>query len=330
MWYLPGVKASDPVFMWATPAHNDQNRLTIDLLVHRFAAPNGLDLGVGVLGAALPIVALVRRRFRAAEALDPRVSRAGLALALTWIGCVAFMIAPLPALMVLPTAFAYVQFPWRLLGLAGFLAATAVAVMTGELGRATRPAVALLAMSATLAAALPRGHRQVPTSEWTSEEVLAIGRGAYGSLGYTILGEYLPRGEPAGSVNARVRRGLSGAGVRALSWRATRTGWEAEVDVNDSAGKAELVLPLVAYDVWRVVDESGQVVPGRRAGSLMAVHLAGGRHTLRVTRRPTGPELVGLALSAAGLLAYAGLRRRGMAFPPPTRQIHPAPPRVAT
>ena len=130
--------------MWATAEHADQNRLTIDLLVHRFPAPNGLDLGVGLLGAALPIVALLRRRFRAGDPpLDPRVSRVGLALALTWVGCIAFMLAPLPALMLLPTPFAYIQFPWRLLGLAGFLAAAAVTVMTAELGRATRGAIAV-------------------------------------------------------------------------------------------------------------------------------------------------------------------------------------------
>ena len=65
-WYLPGVWAGDPRFMWATPEHADLNRLTIDLLAHRFPAPNGLDLGVGLLGAALPIVAVLRWRRRAA------------------------------------------------------------------------------------------------------------------------------------------------------------------------------------------------------------------------------------------------------------------------
>ena len=61
--------------MWATADHADANRLTVDLLVHRFTAPNGLDLGLGVLGpAALPLVALLRWRQRAMPTeLDPRI-----------------------------------------------------------------------------------------------------------------------------------------------------------------------------------------------------------------------------------------------------------------
>ena len=309
-WYLPGVLAGDAHFMWATVEHADQNRLTIDLLVHRFPAPNGLDLGVGLLGAALPVIALLRWRARAAPgSLDPRVSRVGVALALTWIACVAFMIAPLPALMVLPTPFAYIQFPWRLLGLAGFLAAAAVTLMAAELGRWSRPAIAVLAVGAALAAALPAGHRHVETMRgWTAADVVAIGRGSYSRLGYTILGEYLPRGEPADSVYARIERGVQGsAGTRAISWRRTGDGWTAVAEV--AADSGELVLPLVRYDVYRIRDERGRPVASRDAGSLIAVRLDRGRHQLRITRRRTAVELAGIGLSLVGLVGFAALRR---------------------
>ena len=308
VWYLPGVQAADPVFMWATPEHADQNRLTIDLLVHRFPAPNGLDLGVGLLGAALPLVALLRRRVRKPGALDPRVSRLGLALALTWVACLAFMIAPMPALMVLPASFAYIQFPWRLLGLAGFLAATAVALMAAELRRATRAAVAVLAAAVTLGAALPPSHRRVPTNaEWTTADVVAIGRGSYSRLGYTILGEYLPRGEPADSVNARIQSAPeASAGTQVLAWRRAGSGWTAEVQ---SGPAGEVTLPLVGYDVYRVVDQQGTRLATRAAGGLLSVRVSQGRHELEVTRRRTGVELAGLALSLVGLAGFALLRR---------------------
>ena len=40
-YYLPTVWAGDPGFMWATPEFADGNRLTIDLLVHRFLPRTG-------------------------------------------------------------------------------------------------------------------------------------------------------------------------------------------------------------------------------------------------------------------------------------------------
>jgi hypothetical protein len=208
--------------------------------------------------------------------------------------------------MVLPTPFAYLQFPWRLLGLAGWLATLAVTLMTAELGRASRAAIVVLALAATLGAALPVGHRRVPTNaEWSSAEVIAIGRGSYGRLGYTILGEYLPRGEPADSVNARIQHAAHAPG---LAWRAAGDGWVADAQVEDSSGV--VVLPLVAYDLYRVVDEQGREVATETAGGLLAVRLDRGRHQLRVARRRTGVELAGIGVSLAGVLAFAALRRR--------------------
>ena len=94
-------------------------------------------------------------------------------------------------------------------------------LMTAELGRATQPALVVLALAAAVAAALPAGHRRVETmSGWSSAGVIAIGSGEYGRLGYTILGEYLPRGERPDSVYARITRGLRGSGCRARPLRA--------------------------------------------------------------------------------------------------------------
>ena len=324
--YLPSVWAGDARFIWATPQFADGNRLTVDLLVHRFPAPNGLDLGVGALGVVLPLLAvLCWRRPPRAEALDRRVLRLAFALALTWVGLIAFMIAPLPALLLLPAPFAYIQFPWRLLGLAGFLASTAVTLLAAALAPSGRGAAAALALGILLAVSVPAAWRPVPMDPaWTSGSVIEIGRGPYGQKGYTILGEYLPRGVPPDSINARVLRGPAASpGVRVVSWAADREDRVAEVAA-DRPG--EVVLPLVSYDMYRISDAAGRRVPARSDGGLLAVRVDAGRSVLRISRTRSPVEITGLLLSALAAIAVLALRRMPLALPPPFPQIDDARP----
>jgi hypothetical protein len=324
--YLPGVWAGDARFIWATPQFADGNRLTVDLLVHRFAAPNGLDLGVGALGVVLPLLAILCwRRPPRADALDRRVLMLALALGLTWVGLIAFMIAPLPALLVLPAPFAYIQFPWRLLGLAGFLASTAVTLLAAALAPSGRGAAAALALGILLAVSVPAVWRQVPKDpSWTSARVIEIGKGPYSRRGYTILGEYLPKAELPDSIDARVRRGPAGtAGVRVRSWAADRDDWVAGIEA-ERAG--EVVLPLAAYDVYRVSDGAGRRVPARSDGGLLAVPVDSGAAVLRIRRVRTPVEISGLVVSALAAIVLLALRWTPLAFPPPFPQIDDAPP----
>jgi hypothetical protein len=307
-WYLPTVWASDARFMWATPAFADGNRLTVDLLVHRFPAPNGLDLGTGLLGIILPALAILCwRRAPRAGALDPRVFRLAFALALTWVALIAFMIAPLPALILLPTPFAYIQFPWRLLGLAGFLATTAVALLAAALIGLGRKAVALAAVGVGLVTTASFPRRAVPTNpSWTSEAVVKIGKGPYGVRGYTILGEYLPRDAPPDSIAARVRL-LRSAGAGAPTLTANGGGWDARVPAGPGRG---IVLPLVYYDLYRAFDRDRHRLPTRSDGGLLAVHAGPETALIHVARTRTPPELAGLAISALAALALAWRRRK--------------------
>ena len=99
----------------------------------------------------------------------------------------------------------------------------------------------------------------------------------------------------------------AGPGVRLLAWRSTRDGWLAAVEVDGPTG--ELVVPLVGYDVYRIVDERGEELGSRSAGGLLAVpFLRGGRHELRISRRRTGVELAGIGVSLLGLLGFMALR----------------------
>jgi hypothetical protein len=325
--YLPTVWAVDRRFMWATPEFADGNRLTVDLLIGRVLAPNGLYLGEGALLMVLPLLALVCWR-RAPEegALDPRVTRLAFGLTLTWVALIAFMIAPLPALLVLPAPFAYIQFPWRLLGLTGFLASTAVAILAAGLAPSGRRAWIALGLGILIVATAPRVIPRVQVHPpWRSPDVIAIGLGPYGERGYTILGEYLPRPWTPDSIYARVKRGPAGTpGVRVRSWRSDGDAWVAEID-GERAGEA--ILPLVYYDFYRVVDSKGQLLAPHTSGGVMALRLDAGRHVLRIHRVRTPVEVAGLALSAAAGIVFLLLRRVPLAFRGPLPQIDDGRPR---
>ncbi len=193
------VWAGDPKFMWATPEFAHSNRLTIPMLVDHFVAPNGLHLGIGVIGfALLPVtigsLLILKNR---APVIDRRLFRLGLALSLSWIAIVAFMVSPYPALRVLPTAFAYIQFPWRLLGLCGFVACTATVLLVSAASTSRYVKIGAILAGVILVGAIPSEQRVVERRpEWTSQSITAIGEGPYGVKGYTILAEYLPRGRP--------------------------------------------------------------------------------------------------------------------------------------
>lgn len=310
IWYLPTVWAGDPRFMWATPQFADGNRLTVDLLVQRFPAPNGLDLGVGPQALLLPVLALLLwRRPPGADAIDPRVLRLACALGLTWVMLIVFMIAPLPALLVLPRQFAYIQFPWRLLGLAGFLVAAAVTLMAAALAPSGRGSAVALALGGVLVATAPGAWRPVPKDPTrVSANVVEIGKGPYGEKGYTVLGEYLPRAAAPDSIAARVRRVAAGAGGASAPAVAAEGG-NRVAEVRPGPAR-EVVLPLVYYDLYRVADGQGRPLPARSDGGLMAVGVGAGTGLIRVSRTRTPVELAGLAVTFVGAMALVRLRRR--------------------
>ena len=217
------------------------------------------------------------------------------------------MIAPLPALLVLPAPFAYIQFPWRLLGLAGFLATTAVTLQAAALAPSRRGAGAALAIGVLLSVATPAVWRDVPKDPtWTSANVVEIGKGSYSVKGYTILGEYLPKDAPPDSIAERVRRvAAEPPGTNRLSWTAEGGDWVARLTAEPTR---EVVLPLVYYDLYRVSDGHGRRLPARSDGGLLAVRADSGAGVVRISRTRTTVELVGLGLSGLGILALLLLR----------------------
>ncbi len=306
VWDIKSVWAGDPAFMWARPTFADSNRATIPLLVDSYPAPNGLHLGVGLIGLALigvTIGALLALKNRP-PAIDRRLYRLGLALSVSWWGIVAFMIAPLPALWILPTAFAYIQFPWRLLGLCGFVACAATALIAAGTTRSRSAKIAAVLAGVALVGGIPPDRRTVSRRpEWTSSGVTEIGKGPYSVMGYTILGEYLPRDAPIERINERVRAGPVGTdGIEVLSWRKSGLVWLADVRARQAG---ELVLPLVHYDVYRITQDETATVPYHTDHGLVALTLPSGVHHLRVTRRL--PLINRIAITISALAALSGL-----------------------
>jgi hypothetical protein len=316
-WVLPETKdiktvwAGDPVFMWARPTFADSNRASVPFLVDADTAPNGLHLNLGLiglvlLGATIGSVLALRHR---APAIDRRLYRLGLALSMSWWGIVAFMLAPLPALMVLPTIFAYIQFPWRLLGLAGFVACTGAALVLASTARSRIFSIAGILVGVGLVCAIPQDRRDVNRKpEWTSATVTEIGRGPYSVKGYTILGEYLPREASIEEINDRIRAGPVGTeGIEVGSWRRSGSGWLADVQ---AARPGQLVLPVVCYGLYRVFD-GDETIPYHSDKGLLAVSLTAGTHHLRVTRHLPLVNRIGIAISALTILVAVLLRYRG-------------------
>ena len=232
-----------------------------------------------------------------------RIVMVGYALGLTWVGCIAFMIAPLPALMVLPTPFAYIQFPWRLLGIAGFLAATSATLMAAGLGRRARTGSAVLACRGARRRSLARGAsasgRVIP--EWARLRWPRSGR-ARTAVGLHHSGGVPAAGRPGGQHQCPDPAWRRRSGAR--PWRGTRDGWVAR----GRGGRARRGAGVAARGLRRV--------PGRgRAGQEGYVEVGG-----RAARGPPG-RAVGTAPMSPGAARVSSWRGSGSRLRPGLRAL---------
>lgn len=328
---LDGVWAGLPEAVWGAPgfvhAHRvmpwqwfdeDPNRWT------GISSPSQFDSMCFALGAgqwlalvlAVGAYAVVARRGLAGG--DARLSSLAKALAALWLGCLVFMMAPLPFLLVLPRAFGYIQFPWRLQGVALFLALAATGFFLARLPILPRLGRVLAGAAVVLALSTPAFElRTDRISEW-NDATLSPGlllRG--GSLGYTRLGEFLPRSHAVRAWLPRVLQlPLPDAHVQVLE--ATREGsrWRARVEAPQGGA---LVLPVVAYDFYRASRDGTQRLETFSEDGLLGVRLAPGSYTLTVEPGSSLPQWLGLGLGVAalgGVLFLSRGRRRVSATGP--------------
>ncbi len=326
--YLSAVWAGDPSFMWTNADHVREHAVQPSQLLYSSAsswfgesaatgAPDHMSFELGI-GQLLLVPALVcfaalfgwRRRARRSLLLVSLL----LSVVLGWIGCILFMLYPGAFLGVLPKQFSYIQFPWRMLTLSGFLAPVGTAMVAVWLGRRrTRVPSVFLAASALIVILVPAFERAPQRNEeWTEKEVMApeiILPAGY--IGFTVLGEYLPRDADVEAAQQRrldpslfsKPKILSGDGATIRNWE--RDGPSFDVTIS-SPGGAVVRIPLFFYDFYVAVSESGERLPVTSTNGMLSVHVPAGETRFSVGQELTPVSKLGFALSGLALIATVG------------------------
>lgn len=211
----------------------------------------------------------------------------------------AFVVAPEPWLRLLPGVLGYIQFPWRLLGLAGLCSAMAVPLLVGALGpsRPTRFVAAALGVAAV--ASVPSFERQALLP--AASDLSGSPTGSGGGLGLTVQGEYLPKAFDPASPRPS---GPELPGGRVVAW--SRDGADMTVTVEAPRG-GELRLPLFFFDFYRARDGDGHALPTLASGPWLAVRVPPGTSEVRLGQGLTRLALVGIVLSLAALAVWLDL-----------------------
>lgn len=326
--YLSAVWAGDPSFMWTNADHVREHAVYPLQLLYSSASkwfgdstalgsPDRMsfELGVGQL-LFVPAIIFIGVQFGWRKHRQRSLVLGSLlpAVVVGWIGCILFMLYPGPILSVLPRQFSFIQFPWRMLTVSGFLAPLGIAITAAWLGRRRTwvPVVVLIA-SVLVVVFVPAFERTPKSSdEWTEKEVMAPGFILpTGFIGFTVLGEYLPR--DADVVAAQQKRLdpnlfskpriLSGDGATIRDWE--RDGPSFEVTVS-SPGGAVVRIPLFFYDFYFAVTESGERLPITSTNGMLTVQVPAGETRFSVGQELTPISKLGFGLSGLALIATVG------------------------
>jgi len=245
---------------------------------------------------------------------DARLTPVAKTLAVLWVGCLVYMAAPLPFLLMLPPAFSYIQYPWRMLSVTAFLSIAATGLFLARAPILPRLGRVIAGAAVVLALATPPFQR-VNSLVWDWDDAAIDPWTLYlnGASGFTAWGEYLPRTHPVHQWMARVSLPVaSPEGIRVLS--AERDGSRLSARVEAPQG-GSLVLPLVAYDFYRASRDDEEALETFSEQGLLGVRLLPGNYTLTVEPGATPAERVGtwLGVAALGLVLVLANRRRARA-----------------
>jgi hypothetical protein len=322
-YYMPGVWVSDREFMWTDVAHVYDHRVMPYQFFYSFPrwwfgeshSPqwnDGMSFEIGAAQLLLIPVALAfvrARRNGTARRRGRLVALAWLSI-VAWVACIAFMMRPDMFLAVLPPQFTYIQFPWRLLSPAAFFAALGIAVFA----RAARlPSVARYALvgAGVLSVAIVPAFERTRWTEpgWTDATLVSPSRLYEDSgLGYTVLGEYLPRDfdveayREGGVAMATFEKPRVVEGETSIvSWG--RNGLDIRATLGPGGG--DVVFPLVYYDFYRAEGGDGRRLETFSRDGMLGVRVPAGIESVEITRGLTRVSFVGIAASAAAALATA-------------------------
>lgn len=326
--YLTSVWAGDPGFMWTNVDHVRDHAVNPSQFLYSSASawfgnstvPGSPDqmsfeLGVGQL-MFVPAIILVAVQFGWRKRTQRSLVLGSLLpmVIVGWIGFILFMLYPGPFLSVLPRQFSFIQFPWRMLTVTGFLAPLGIVLTAAWLGRRrTWIPAAILIASALVLAFVPAFERTPRRGDdWTEKQVMVPEFILpTGFSGFTVHGEYLPR--DADVIAAQQKRLdpslftkpiiLSGDGATIRNWE--RDGPSFDVTVSSQAG-AVVRIPLFYYDFYVAVAESGERLPVTSTNGMLSVHVPAGKTRFSVGQTLTPVSKLGFILSGLALLATVG------------------------
>ena len=313
-YYLDTVWAGDPAAMWSNPEFVHSQRLNPVTLLTGMPLRNAMALSVGGVGILAPVLALIAWALPLPSGQNKGLGESARQLLIPWWAMVFFMVSPRIFLAILPDAFGYIQFPWRLLGLMGLLSASSFALLIASWNSKRVTFAGLLAVCALV---LPSGVVPNTLPEWTSVALARELSGPRAEGGLTSLSEYLPRtigdlrGDYEGTID-RVKRTISrgpqaSQGLLVRSY--VRKGSESEIAVEaDRAGA--ITLPLIYYDFYHARLRGGSELPVRDSSGFVALTLPPGEHLVVLSEQITGVQWVALAVSFGAALICLGLAVR--------------------
>ena len=317
-YYLPTVRASDPEVMFATAREFVRWRVEwrqavgVDpLVVHPVSGrplqvPMALSIGLSSLVLPFALV-LGQRAARKAKLLPAGGIPTELAAAMT--AAVGLLVVVYPRLVSgwVPGPWLYLQFPYRLLGVAGMLATIAAAVAIGKLVGSRSGLLLFLAWGAVVGWTVIFEARR-PQPAWQASHADLVPLLARRDKGLTARYEYFPKTNEPETVGPRVQAARDSLRARAIHLRDTTNELQVTLHLEQPT---RVVLPRVAYAFLAVEDHAGRGLPVFAENGLLAVELPAGANTLSVKRRMPWPIGLGITVSllAAVLLGVLAPRR---------------------
>jgi hypothetical protein len=318
--YLPTVRASQPSLVWADVDFVKQQRISPFTAVTGLPERNAMNLTVGGLAIGANLLVLGAWLTRKGPRPNPALLHRATWLLVPWCALLLFIIVPQPPLQILPGAFAYIQFPWRLLGPMGFLAASSFALLIAAWHS---PRVTLGGLWIVLASLISAGVSPNVLPQWTAAR-LAQRLSPPGPMsGLDGAAEFLPLTIPGIRGDyARVTQGLTrtirlgpraGAGIAVGSYVRAGSTTRVAMSAEDSAA---VVLPLIYYDFYHAVTDDSSRVALRDSLGLVTFTAPPGRHTVTIREKLTPPYFVGIGLTLLTVLLWVGFlvgqRRKGI------------------
>jgi hypothetical protein len=325
-FYLPKVWASNSDFMGAEPDFVDAQRVSIEQFFYSdperwngVSGPIGYDdgmsfeLGTGQLILLPLFLIFLFRYWTLKEQIDRRLVAVGTVAVAGWLLCLAFMLYPSAFFLVLPKAFAYIQFPWRLLGLTAFLAPTSIAILGHCLKLSSVARAFLVAGSLLLLLTVPGYQKEKQVrDDWVNQALTEDFVQSNAIVGATERGEYLPkdlivrilRTSPDGRrdletletdlEHALIKQPQINGEASILSYQKQGLGITAEVNTRSDS---RIVFPLLYYDFYRAETDGSKELKTFSAEGLLGVEVPSGNHSIRVFQSLTVPSKAGILIS---------------------------------